>query len=78
MAFRQGAAKEHPKIGAVTESPTLPQGYFRLNPPGERGFWPRAALLVGHRSTWDMLPPRALRAAKIRTRKRVAITGTGH
>ncbi len=56
----------------------MPQGYFRLNPPGERGFWLHAALLVGHRSTWDMLPSRALHAAKIRSRKCIAISGTGH
>ena len=58
MAFRQGAAREHPPNWGCDGAATLPQGYFRLNPPGERGFW--------------------LRAAKIRNRKCIAISGTGH
>jgi hypothetical protein len=78
MAFRQGAVREHPPNWGCDRAATMPQGYFRLNPPGGRGFWLRAALLVGRRSTWDMLPPRALDAAKIRNRKCIAISGTGH
>ena len=77
IAFRQGAAWEHPPTGC-DRAATPTQGHFRLNPPGGHGFCLRAALLVGQRSTRDMLPPRVLRAGKIRSRKCQVISGTGH
>jgi len=42
----------------------LGNNYTFAQPSGQRGFWLRAALLVGHTSTWDMLPPRALPAGQ--------------
>jgi hypothetical protein len=72
MAFRQGAAREHPKNGAVTE-PQRRRKVISGSTFGRRALCLLAALLVGHRSVADMLPPRALHAAKIRSRKCLVI-----
>jgi hypothetical protein len=87
MAFRfapanpscggQGAGEgPSPKRG-WDRAATPPQGHFRLNPFGRRIFWPRSALLVGHRSIADMLSPRVLHAVKICSPKPIVISGTG-
>ena len=88
MAFRfapanpfrggQGAVQGAPPKWGRDRAATLPQDHFRFNPVGRRISPPRAALLVGHRSTTGMLSPRVLHVAKICSRKCIVISGTGH
>src|SRR2546426_3842710 len=63
FSARRGASDEHTLQGSVrSEQRRLAEK--EPPPEGLRRIWPVAALLVGHRSTWDMLPPRALPQAK--------------
>ena len=63
---RLGAAREHPLTWGCERAATPPQGYFRLNPSGGAPF--RCLLRCSSVTDplEDMLPPRALHAAKIR------------
>src|SRR5438093_6494234 len=63
FSARRGASDEHTLQGSVrSEQRSLAEK--ELPPVGLRQICPVAALLVGHRSTSGMLPPRALPQAK--------------
>src|SRR5437899_9884832 len=63
FSARRGASDEHTLRGSGrSEQRSLAEK--ELPPEGLRRIWPVAALLVGHRSTSGLLPPRALPQAK--------------
>src|SRR5213080_4123719 len=63
FSARRGASDEDTLQGSVrSEQRSLAEK--ELPPEGLRRIWPVAALLVGHRSTSGLLPPRALPQAK--------------
>src|SRR5438876_2066417 len=65
FSARRGASDEHTlsrHVGIRSDQRSLAEK--ELPPEGLRRIWPVAALLVGHRSTSGLLPPRALPQAK--------------